>query len=113
MSIVNRNNARHYKWGNDCDGWLLCHNEKLSVIEEVVPPGSYEERHYHQNSEQFFYVLSGVATIELDGIVHLVSANNGLHIPSKSPHKLSNEGHENLCFIVVSTPPSHEDKVKA
>ena len=35
---VNRGNAEHYRWGNDCDAWYLVNDERLSVIEEFMPP---------------------------------------------------------------------------
>lgn len=58
----------HYPWGENCHGWHLVKTDDLSVIEELVPPGSFEARHYHKQSTQFFYVLSGVARIEAGGI---------------------------------------------
>lgn len=113
MSVVSINNAEHYLWGDHCDGWHLAKSPNLSVIQESVPSGCAEMRHYHEHSEQFFYVLSGVATLELDGVTHQVLANEGLHVPAMMPHKLSNLGVQTLVFIVVSTPPSHGDRIIA
>jgi oxalate decarboxylase/phosphoglucose isomerase-like protein (cupin superfamily) len=36
----------------------------LSVIEEQMPSGASEVRHYHRNAQQFFFILSGQATLE-------------------------------------------------
>ena len=33
---VNRGNAEHYRWGDNCDAWYLVNDEQLSVIEELV-----------------------------------------------------------------------------
>lgn len=112
MGVISTENAEHYTWGNNCDGWHLAKSADLSIIEERVPPGSSEVRHYHERAEQFFYVLSGIATLGIEGEQFEVQANNGLHIPAGKPHQLSNETDEDLKFLVVSTPPSHDDRIK-
>ena len=111
MKIINTENAEHYKWGNDSDGWHLLKSESLSVIEEIVPPNNGENRHYHNRSQQFFYVLSGVAQIEISGSVFEVHAGSGIHVPAKEPHQLTNNGTIDLRFLVVSQPESHGDRV--
>lgn len=110
--VVSQHNTEHYAWGGDCDGWHLLKVPGLSVTQERVPPGRYEVRHYHQHAHQFFYVLSGVATLEVDGLVMKVGAQQGCSVPPKVPHRLSNEDAEDLQFLVVSTPLSHGDRVE-
>jgi mannose-6-phosphate isomerase-like protein (cupin superfamily) len=111
MKIVNTENSEHFKWGNDSDGWHLFKSDSLSVIEENVPPNEKEERHYHNESQQFFYVLSGIAHLEIEGSVFEVHAGSGVHILAKTPHQLMNNGVENLRFLVISQPKSHGDRV--
>ncbi len=116
MSVINQDLAEHYTWGDNCDGWHLVKTHlvkinSLSVIQERVPSGSKESRHFHEKSEQFFFVLSGTATMELEGEVFLVDANNGIHVPAGSKHQLSNAHKTDLLFTVTSTPPSHGDRV--
>ncbi len=53
-SSVSRANAEHYRWGDDCDGWHLVKDANLSVIEELLPSGAAEVRHYHQESPAVF-----------------------------------------------------------
>lgn len=111
MSIINTNNAEHYIWGNGCDGWHLLKQDDLSVIQECVPMGEKEVRHYHQKSQQFFYVLSGIATLELSGTLHEVPAGSSIHVPAGEPHQLANRGEEPLHFLVISQPKSHGDRI--
>ncbi len=113
MSITSINNSRHYKWGEDCDGWHLVSSNNLSVIQERMPPGTSEARHYHEKSEQYFYVLKGAACIELNGEVHSVNEQEGLYVAAGLPHQVFNESDDNLEFIVVSTPHSHGDRTCA
>jgi len=113
MKVINTENSEHYKWGKDSDGWHLLKSDSLSVIEENVPANEKEERHYHNESQQFFYVLSGAAHIEILDDVFEVFAGNGIHVPAKVPHQLMNRGTDNLRFLVISQPKSHGDRVNA
>ena len=49
---VSTANAEHYTWGEVCDGWHLVRAAGLSVIEERMPAGSKEQRHWHQRARQ-------------------------------------------------------------
>ena len=61
---IRRENAPHYVWGDNCDSWHLLPESNLSVIEERMPPGASEVRHFHTNARQFFYIFSGQAVME-------------------------------------------------
>lgn len=113
MSIASTKTGKHYVWGSNCDGWHLAASPTLSVIQERVPSGSSEVRHLHNKAEQFFYVLNGIATLEVAGTPHVLRSNEGFHVPAGVPHTLSNEHELVLEFLVVSTPPSHGDRENA
>jgi mannose-6-phosphate isomerase-like protein (cupin superfamily) len=118
MNVISSNNAEHYTWSSvtsesTCDGWHLHRSASLSVIEERMPPGTAEQRHLHQRATQFFYVLSGELTIELDEEEHRLMPNTGLTISSGIPHQIFNHGPEDARFLVISQPPSHGDRVAA
>lgn len=111
MSIVSTANAPHYHWGESCDGWHLLALDELSVIEERMPPGSFEQRHRHARARQFFYALEGELTIELEGNVHRLQGGEGLHVPPGSAHQVRNDGAADTRFVVVSSPKSHGDRM--
>jgi mannose-6-phosphate isomerase-like protein (cupin superfamily) len=113
MSIASIQTGKHYVWGGNCDGWHLAASPNLSVIQERVPTGTSEVRHLHNRAEQFFYVLNGIATLEVSGVIHVLSSNEGFHVPAGVPHTLSNQHDQPLEFLVVSTPPSHGDRQNA
>ena len=104
-------NAEHYKWGKHCDGWHFLKTDLLSVIQERVPPGCKEVRHFHKKSRQFFYVLGGIATIEMAGTDYCLKAGEGLEIGPEIPHQFKNMSSEDVTFLVVSSPNSHGDRV--
>jgi mannose-6-phosphate isomerase-like protein (cupin superfamily) len=108
---VSRENAEHYRWGVDCDGWHLVRDKNLSVIEEFMPPGAAEIRHHHQHAQQFFYILSGEVLMEANGEKMLVAAGSGIRILPGVRHQIRNPSSEAVRFLVISQPPSHGDRI--
>jgi quercetin dioxygenase-like cupin family protein len=113
MKATSIANAEHYLWGQACDGWHLLATDDLSVIEERMPPGSYELRHFHTSARQYFYVLDGQVTLELDGVTHRLQRGEGLHIPPGLAHQMRNDSGADVRFIVISAPKAHGDRVVA
>ena len=105
-----KSNSEHYKWGNNCDGWHLVKSESLSVIEELMPPKTQEQKHYHNYSQQFFRILSGIATFEIENTIIEIEQGNGIHIPPKTKHRIRNDQTVNLVFIVISEPTTRGDR---
>ncbi|WP_114239242.1 cupin domain-containing protein [Dyella sp. C9] len=112
MGTVSTGNAEHYRWGQGCDGWHLLAGADLSVIEERMPGGTFEVRHRHARSRQFFYVLQGELTLELDGVECLLQSGQGLHVPPGHAHQVRNDGVADVRMLVVSSPRSHGDRVE-
>jgi len=110
-SPIHRDNSEHYVWGGTCDGWHLVRATALSVIEERMPPGAHEVRHRHAHARQFFYVLSGTLTLEVEGTSHRLGARTGLELPPGTAHQAINDSDADVEFLVVSTPPSHGDRI--
>lgn len=110
LAPISRDNAPHYVWGDDCDGWHLLQDSNLSVIEERVPPGASEVLHFHKNAQQFFLILSGQAIMEVNGEQIVLSAGQGVAIPPGTRHQFRNHSDEPVRFLVVSQPPSHGDR---
>jgi quercetin dioxygenase-like cupin family protein len=111
MEPISVQTAEHYTWGEGCDGWHLVKTDELSVIEERMPPGTAEQRHKHQRSRQFFYVLSGELTMELEGVVHTLGGGAGLEVSPGIVHQAINSSREEVRFLVVSQPRSHGDRL--
>ena len=108
---IRRETAEHYIWGNSCDGWHLVKSANLSVIEECMPPGTSEVRHYHQRAQQFFFILSGAASMEIEGETIRLSAGEGVQILPGQRHRMRNESSDPVRFLVISQPASHGDRI--
>ncbi len=111
VSPISKETAEHYVWGSHCDGWHLVKDSELSVIQERMPPGAFEVRHFHNRAQQFFYILSGEAAMEVDGRLLTLRAGEGLRISAGLVHQLRNNSRADLRFLVISQPPSHGDRV--
>lgn len=99
-------NSEHYTWGNACDGWHLVQSNSLSIIQETMLSGTSENLHYHNNSQQFFFILLGTATFEVEKEIYEVQKGHGFYILPKKKHRISNKTNEILEFIVISEPKS-------
>ena len=113
MGTVSTGNAEHYRWGQGCDGWHLLAGNDLSVIEERMPPGTSELRHRHGHARQFFYVLAGVLTLEVEGATHQLLPGQGLHVPPGAAHQVRNDSDADARMLVISAPRSHGDRMAA
>ena len=108
---VSRARARHYQWGQGADGWHLLNHPTLSVIEEVMPPGSAETAHWHTQARQFFYVLEGRLVLLLEEARVELGVGEGLHVAPGQVHQARNESGAETRFLVISSPHSHGDRV--
>ena len=110
VKIADTSNTDHYTWGEVCDGWHLLQHANLSVIQERVPPGRGEVRHFHTLAQQFFYVLSGTASLEFNDQVVNFGKGQGVHVPAQTAHRFANNGNEDVVFLVISSPPTSGDR---
>jgi mannose-6-phosphate isomerase-like protein (cupin superfamily) len=109
--MIDKTIAKHYRWGQNCDGWHLVQSDSLSVIQEMMPPHAAEVRHKHSQSRQFFYILSGEATFEIDGEKKFLRSEQGIEIAPGAVHQVLNTSNSELHFLVISSPPSHGDRI--
>ena len=110
---VSASAENHYTWGKICDGWHLVKAATLSVVEERMPPGTSEVRHWHARARQFFYVLNGTLHLEVEGATHELGAGTGLELPSGTAHQARNDSTEDVRFLVISSPPHQGDRREA
>ncbi|RPI76951.1 MAG: cupin domain-containing protein [Desulfobacteraceae bacterium] len=111
MKTIDTATAEHFIWGSVCDGWHLLKQSDLSIVQERVPPGAGEVKHVHNRAQQFFFILSGSAVLELeDRTVHCV-AGQGISIPPGIVHRFANPGDQEVVFLVVSSPSTIGDRM--
>ena len=111
MPVINKENAlQHYNWGGNCDGWVLVDTDELSFKQERMPKQTAETLHYHEKAQQFFFILKGIATFEVEGNLFTVKTNEGFYVDPGMKHRIANNSHEDLEFILSSQPSTNGDR---
>jgi mannose-6-phosphate isomerase-like protein (cupin superfamily) len=109
--MVSIENAEHYVWGGNCDGWHLLKHDDMSVIQESVPAGSTEVMHYHEMSRQFFYILEGEAVMVFENHQVPLRKGEGIEISPRVKHQFRNQSDDIVHFLVVSVPATRADRI--
>jgi mannose-6-phosphate isomerase-like protein (cupin superfamily) len=82
--------------------------EQQSLAEATVSGGNATERHYHKASEEFYFLLEGEGTMEVDGKRREVQPGDAVLIPAGAWHQITAK--RDLRFLCCCAPPySHED----
>lgn len=114
IGAVSKSNCiNQYTWGDGCYGWTFVETEALSIKQELMPPDTREKLHYHQTANQFFFILTGRATFNIDGKEYTLKPNEGIEIKAGQKHFISNKINTDLEFILYSTPSVKDDRVNA
>lgn len=106
--ICDSNNQ--FLWGKGNVGWHLIDNQSLSVIREVMLPNTEEVKHYHQHSQQLFYIIKGKATFEVENETVEVDSGESLIIEAGEKHQIFNKTEQELVFLVISMPSTVNDR---
>ena len=70
--------------------------------------GGQTERHYHEVSEEFYYLLEGAGVMEINGEEREVGPGDTILIPAGAWHQI--EATEPMQFLCCCAPPyAHED----
>lgn len=69
----------------------------------MAPQLEQVEEHSH-DGEEFYLVLNGTLTIEIEGKEYTVNKDESIHFPSIRSHRLMNHGEEDLRLLGVLTP---------
>jgi len=80
-------------------------------LKKKMPSKTAENLHFHKKAQQFFYILKGIATFELEGELFVINEKQGFHIEPNQKHRILNNTESDLEFIVISEPKSHGDRV--
>jgi mannose-6-phosphate isomerase-like protein (cupin superfamily) len=102
---------QQYRWGNDCDGWNFVNDSSMTVKQERMPAGASETLHYHQHAQQFFFILDGEASFEIEDRIIIVKEQEGIHIRAGQKHRIINHTESAIEFILSSQPSTENDRI--
>lgn len=66
-----------------------------------IEAGKSFARHYHENMDEIFIILSGKAEIEIDNEKARIEATDTVYIPQQAQHEMKNIATENLEYIAI------------
>jgi mannose-6-phosphate isomerase-like protein (cupin superfamily) len=93
-------------------GPAVTNAENQSLAEAEVSPGGQTDEHYHVQTEEIYYFVSGAGRMRLGEEEHDVRPGDCVVIPPGVKHKLWNQEREPLVLLCASAPPySHDDTV--
>ena len=78
--------------------------ELCSLAEEVLPVGAKVGRHYHNETEEIYYILSGSGLMTVGDEVQEVKSGDAVFIPLGQRHTLENNGDKPLTLLLVCGP---------
>ena len=82
--------------------------QNQSLAEASVPPGGSTQRHWHRDSEEFYFILEGSGRMEIGGEARELGAGDAVLIPAGAWHQIT--AAETLRFLCCCAPPyRHED----
>ncbi len=67
----------------------------------VVHPGKRLSYQRHAQRAEHWLIVSGTATVTVDGAVRVVYAGESVDIPLQSAHRIANDGDADVVFIEV------------
>jgi len=117
MDIRNRDRVPSFttKDGSEIRELLAHRNSciaKQSLAEARLPVGASTTPHYHPNTEEIYYILSGEGRMRIASDVQSVGPGDAIAIPPGAEHEITNTGSETLVFLCCCAPAyEHEDTV--
>lgn len=74
----------------------------------LYQPMAYVAPHTHKRQEQIYHVLDGEGLMEIAGERRVVRRHDVIFIPPGIEHAIYNSGTVDLCFLVITSPPTDE-----
>ena len=95
---------------------LLAHRNSCirnqSLAEARLPAAGATSKHYHPETEEIYYIVSGRGRMEIDGETREVGPGDAIAIPPAAAHQITNTGDEVLRFLCCCAPAyEHADTV--
>ena len=91
----------------------LVKTQELSIIQELMPPGTSETRHCHERAQQYFYVLEGELTLDIEHRLFVLTPGDGIEVLPGQQHQAMNKSARPVRMTVTSQPPSHGDRINS
>tara|TARA_Y100001938_G_C8069398_1_gene422210 strand:+ start:57 stop:401 length:345 start_codon:yes stop_codon:yes gene_type:complete len=79
----------------------LLDEPECKVKKIIISPGHRPSYQYHYKRSEHWVIISGTASITIDGQEEIHGAGQHIFIPKEAKHRIQNVGKEELVFIEV------------
>lgn len=84
----------------------------VAIFQQNVPPMSGPPLHHHSREDEWFYVLEGQLTVQVDGQQTILCAGGSAFAPRGTAHTYQNFGPAPARQLVMVTPGGSNDSSK-
>ena len=84
---------------------------KVSLAKLIVGPGQKSQRHYHKETEEIYYILSGGGRVAIGDESFGIGPGSAIFLPTGMAHEIHNTGEEELVFVCADAPVFDEQDV--
>jgi mannose-6-phosphate isomerase-like protein (cupin superfamily) len=78
--------------------------ERQSLAEAQIEVGRETQAHYHPNTEEIYYILSGQALMAIEQDIREVGAGDAVAIVAGKQHQIRNTGTDTLTLLCCCVP---------
>lgn len=71
----------------------------VRVAVASAEPGRGGQLHHHPRTDETYFILAGLAELELDGVLHALPPQSCARIPRGTKHRITNVGTETLRYL--------------
>lgn len=83
-------------------------NTGIGLAYGILYEGKSAKQHFHKESDEIYYVISGEGKVMLDGSQFDVKKGSIVYMPKMSVHGLQNSGNSGLEVLCISWPPYND-----
>lgn len=110
MFIVDEKDLQ-YRFGDSGPKYLM-KGPRMNYAMVQFPPNTDFKAHYHNIMEENFYVIEGTVEVTVDGVTHILTPGQFIHIEPKEVHYLCNTSNTVVKLVSTLAPFVDVDKVE-
>ncbi len=79
-------------------------NPSHSLARIIIPPGKSSSTHYHQSSQESYFILAGEGWMQINQESFQLQAGDVCFLQEDDIHRIENRGNKELEFLAVCAP---------
>jgi len=84
----------------------------LSIAEGFLKPRQKALEHWHEVSEELYYVIVGVGKVKVGDSIEEIETGDVVHVPIGTIHALENTSQmEHMHILAISSPPYTDEDI--